>query len=113
MVAHRYCRTQVQTLIERLSELPEHLIVIAGPRQVGKTTLVSDALAALGNRPYRYLAIDRPDALPAIGIGIATTETFTFEEDGRPRNAAWLIEQWKRARAAARESENGYVLVLD
>src|SRR4051794_7996412 len=85
----------------------------SSPRSVRITSLFTKAVGAFGSGQYRFLAIDPLDALSAIGIGIATTETFTFDEVGRTRYAGCLIDQWKRAHEAARESENGYVLVLD
>ena len=47
-------RTQVSTLLDRLEEAPERLIVVTGLRQTGKTTLVRQALGRAG-LPYRYL----------------------------------------------------------
>ena len=47
-------RTQVSTLLDRLEEAPERLIVVTGLRQTGKTTLVRQALDRAG-LPYRYL----------------------------------------------------------
>ena len=35
-----YERKQLATLLERLDETPRTLIFVAGPRQVGKTTLI-------------------------------------------------------------------------
>lgn len=71
-----------------------------------------DALEMLEGKPYRYLPIDRPEESPTIGLSAVESLT-TFEDSGQPRNTAWLVSQWQRARAAARASESGYVLVLD
>jgi predicted AAA+ superfamily ATPase len=38
-------RQQVNTLLTRLEERPERLIVVSGPRQTGKTTIVTQTLA--------------------------------------------------------------------
>ena len=39
-----YERVQVSILLDRLDEAPERLIVVTGPRQTGKITLVRQAL---------------------------------------------------------------------
>ena len=68
-------RPQLPDLLTRLREPRRHIVVLAGPRQVGKTTLVRQALAALPS-PHRYVSAD--DALPP--------------------NLAWLRQQWQVAR---------------
>lgn len=86
-----YERPQSEVLARRLTE-PRRLIqVVAGPRQVGKTTLVRQAAARL-DRPVRFAAADEP-AL---------------------RGSEWLAQQWDAARDAARSSEKpGAVLIVD
>lgn len=106
-----YQRKEVNALLERLSELPRSLIFVAGPRQVGKTTLVRDALAQYERKRYSFIPVDQPDELGAPSY--APTESDTYEQVGRPRDAAWLIRQWQGARAAARKSVDGYILVFD
>jgi uncharacterized protein len=77
---------------------PRHLIqVVAGPRQVGKSTLVQQVVEA-GPLPWHWASADEP-AL---------------------RGSAWLTQQWQAARLAAGEAgssgsapERGAVLVLD
>lgn len=111
MPAKPYQRQKVRTLLNRLSEPPRFLIFVAGPRQVGKTTLVQDALTQYGHSDYHFIPVDRPDP-PSIS-GFATAEDITFEQNAGPRDAAWLVSQWQRARSAARESTNGHILALD
>lgn len=75
----------------RLAEPRRFLQVVAGPRQVGKTTLVHQVLDQQG-RPHVFATADEP-AL---------------------RDVAWLTAQWERARVLAREGEpGGAVLTLD
>lgn len=65
--------------------------VVAGARQVGKTTLVQQVLAEL-ERPNVFVSADEP-AL---------------------RDAAWLVAQWERARLVAKDvGPRGAVLALD
>lgn len=84
-------REQASVLTARLAEPRRFLQVVAGPRQVGKTTLVQQVVAALG-RPELYVTADEP-AL---------------------RDAAWIAAQWERARLLAKDSPTGgAVFALD
>ncbi len=86
-----YERPQAATLAARLREPRRFLQVVAGPRQVGKTTLVEQVVAASA-LPARIASADEP-AL---------------------RGAQWIAQQWDAARLMARESgKRGAVLVLD
>lgn len=111
MPAQPYQRQEVRTLLDRLSEPPRFLIFVAGPRQVGKTTLVHDALSQFNRSDYHFIPVDQPDISRATGFSSA--EDIAYDRDARPRDAAWLVEQWQRARTAARESTDGHILVLD
>ncbi|MEQ1742586.1 MAG: ATP-binding protein [Candidatus Nitrotoga sp.] len=111
MPAQSYQRQEVRTLLDRLSEPPRFLIFVAGPRQVGKTTLVRNALSQFNPSDYHFVPVDQPDISRAPGFSSA--EDIAYDRDARPRDAAWLVEQWQRARTAARESTDGHILVLD
>ena len=84
-----YQRPQGATLAARLEEPRRFLQVVAGPRQVGKSTLVQQVTDAL-KVPVRYASADEPTL----------------------RGADWLNQQWDAARLDARKSP-GAVLVLD
>jgi len=74
-----------------LREPIRHLQVVAGPRQVGKTTLVEQALDEI-ERPHLFVSADEP-AL---------------------RDTAWVAAQWERARLLAADAgRHGAVLALD
>jgi predicted AAA+ superfamily ATPase len=75
-------------LARRLREPRRFIQVVAGPRQVGKTTLVQQVTAGM-DVPVRYASADEPTL----------------------RDAAWIGAQWEAARAAA--SPGGGILVLD
>ena len=83
-------RQQVATLLRRLSEPRERIQVLAGPRQVGKTTVARQALERL-DVPHVYASADGPS----------------------PPDPAWIEAQWDRATLRAREHPDGAVLVLD
>jgi uncharacterized protein len=82
-------RPQTDVLRSRLRERRRFIQVVAGPRQVGKTTLVGQVLDKLAV-PNVFVSADEPS-----------------RTDG-----AWLAAQWDRARIASREAA-GAVLVLD
>lgn len=106
-----YQRKEVRTLLDWLSEPPRFLIFVAGPRQVGKTTLVHDALLQYGRSDYHFVPVDQPD-VPRIP-GFTSAEDVAYDQGASPRDAAWLVRQWQRARTATRESTDGHILVLD
>jgi len=83
-----YRRPVAAELAARLSEPRRFIQVIAGPRQVGKTTLARQVLAS-SDIGYRYASADEPTLR------------------GRP----WLEEQWDAARLLAEQGEA--ILVLD
>ncbi|RKY16217.1 MAG: AAA family ATPase [Planctomycetota bacterium] len=85
-----YLRPQTATLASRLREARRFLQVVAGPRQVGKTTLVRQVLGEL-KTPSLQVTADEPSL----------------------RDAAWLATQWERARALVGESDDGAILAVD
>lgn len=91
-------RNQVQLLRDRLAETPQFITIVAGPRQVGKTTLVRQALEIY---THRFVSVDPSGEAPEVGYG-AGSET-TSELDGAPRDAKWLIRCWQNARHAYKQ----------
>lgn len=83
-------RPQLETLLRRLREPRRFLQVLAGPRQVGKTTIAHNALQTCG-LPNLYASADGPS----------------------PPDAGWIDRQWDTATLAARSAPDGAVLVLD
>jgi predicted AAA+ superfamily ATPase len=79
----------------RLQEPRRFLQVVAGPRQVGKTTLVRHALLALANLPGKAVA---QHSVSADNPGLV--------------GASWLKAQWETARALATQA-GCCILVLD
>ncbi len=106
-------RAQLSTLLSRLREDPTRLIVIAGPRQTGKTTLAQQALNRI-DLPHRYLPVDEPRQtaldLSDVPHSDDSEEAVSVADT---RNADWLIREWERARRDANRSKRGFVLVFD
>ena len=84
-----YKRPQAAILAARLAEPRRFLQVVAGPRQVGKSTLVQHVTDRLGI-PVRYVSADEPTL----------------------RSNDWIGQQWEAARLEA-TGKSGAVLVLD
>jgi predicted AAA+ superfamily ATPase len=77
-------------LLKRLKEKRRFVQVLAGPRQVGKTTVVRQVMKA-ARIPAHYASADEPTL----------------------RDRTWLEQQWDIARLKARERKVGALLVLD
>ena len=106
-----YRRSQVGTLIERLSEPPRWLVAVFGPRQTGKTRAVQQALLSI-ERQSQYVAVD--EATPA-GRAPSSPLTEADEVASLPvmRDGTWLAGVWETSRRRAWRSQDGFVLVLD
>jgi len=86
-----YTRPQAATLARRLAEPRRFIQAVAGPRQVGKTTLVQQVLDA-SKRVARFASADEPTL----------------------RGSGWIAQQWDAARLEAADAgKSGAVLVLD
>lgn len=89
MLDVQFEREHAGLLRARLSEPRRFMQVVAGPRQVGKTTLIRQALATL-DLPSHYASADQPTL----------------------RDRVWIETQWMLARRAA-DADGPAVLVLD
>jgi hypothetical protein len=86
-----FARPHGRDLARRLAGPRRFLQVVAGPRQVGKTTLVRQVLAEL--------------RLPAVQVSA---------DEPSLRGRGWIEQQWEAARLLAKESgRRGAVLSLD
>ena len=81
-------RPQATELARRLREPRRHILVVAGARQVGKTTLVEQVTESI-DLPVRFVSADEPTL----------------------RGAEWIAQQWEAARLSA--TSRGAILVLD
>ncbi len=103
-------RSHVDAIVQRLSEPPQRLIAVFGPRQTGKTTATRQGLQQIGPR-HRYEAIDAPE--PRADHASATSEADYAVFGPIRRDARWLQEVWEQSRHHAWTSPQGFVLVLD
>jgi len=86
-----FVRPQAEELARRLAEPRRWIQVLAGARQVGKTTLASQ-VAERSGLPTRYTSADEPTL----------------------RDSSWLEEQWEAARLLADDAgKGGALLILD
>ncbi len=88
-LSEAFRRPQAAVLAARLVEPRRFMQVVAGPRQVGKTTLVQQVIETL-SMPVRQASADEP--------GLRGTD--------------WIAQQWQAARLAVADND-GAVLVLD
>ena len=112
-----YRRSQAATLLARLREVPRWLIIVTGPRQTGKTTLVRQALEQI-ERPSAHIAVDAPDPATVpftagFRADVASLTTGITLPPADRRDTRWLVRMWEQARVEARTSERGFVLALD
>jgi len=86
-----YRRPIYDQIVERAEEPRRFIQVLAGPRQVGKTTLARQVMDAIGI-PGHVASADAPD----------------------PEDVGWIYTQWQIGRQAARNGGRaGGILVLD
>ena len=86
-----YRRPIYDEILERADEPRRFIQVLAGPRQVGKTTLARQVMDAIGI-PGHFASADAPD----------------------PEDIGWIYTQWQIGRQAARNGGRaGGLLVLD
>lgn len=84
-------RLHAAELAKRLAEPRRFLQIVAGPRQVGKSTLVQQVIGEWSG-PVRYASADEPTL----------------------RGTGWIEQQWEAARLEAAAADTaGAVLVLD
>ena len=90
------------------------MIVVAGPRQIGKTTLVGQAIPASQERA-KYVSADQP--IPEIPDSFSQNGSIStaIPLAGASPTAEWLVNQWTQARVRAKRLPIGesYVLAID
>lgn len=108
-----FFRSQVHTLRDRFQEHPRFITIVAGPRQVGKTTMVRQSLQTCGSH---FVAVDQPTVQS--GFEDIAISTATSDLDVASRDATWLVRSWEVARQAFKTFKEHrphvpFVFVLD
>jgi uncharacterized protein len=98
----KFLRAPTKNLIERLKEPVRRITVVAGPRQVGKTTGVYQALRGRAVGSYVFHAVDAPEPESARPVDFSTHAP-VVTQSGRAglRDADWLTAKWQAARRSA------------
>lgn len=104
-------RQAYPTLLQRLSEPVRLINIVAGPRQVGKSTLVRQVLRLRPPNTYLSLSAD-PASESAVPLPFAEDDLLETAS-GSPRDAEWLERCWKTARARQRALNGNFVLAID
>lgn len=95
-------RLTTQLLTLRLDEPVRRIIVVAGPRQIGKTTAVRQVIQDRDAASYYFLAVDAYETNEKLTSDFSVEATIAHAgKDKTPRDAAWLVEKWQAAREAA------------
>ena len=99
----KYLRPSTNRLIERLKEPVRKIIVVAGPRQIGKTTAVHQALRGRPEESYAFYGVDVPDTGAGDTPADWSVATASIPSPGAlvAHDASWLVEKWQQARRAA------------
>lgn len=90
-----YKRPQEQKLKQRLSENVRFINILAGPRQVGKTTLIRDLIAQNSAQGY-YVSVDE-ESDNTWTEATAGIQSSTLSPPQK-RDAEWLRYHWQEAR---------------
>jgi len=83
-------RMLVKQLKDRMKENRRFMQVIAGPRQTGKTTAISQVLESLG-KPHHIVSADDPVVV----------------------SLEWIRNEWEKARLLEKQGKNDVILVID
>ncbi len=99
----KYCRQTTHELFARLQEPVRRLVVLAGPRQIGKTTAIQQVLGDRASDSYVFHPVDK--------VGASHGDSFLYNPESAfvestyysspIKNAAWLVDTWQQARYAA------------
>ena len=96
----KYTRPQEALLKARLKEEVCFLNLLAGPRQVGKTTIIRDIVPANSKHGY-YISVDEDPNVSDQGYG-SSSQSGSISAPQK-KDSAWLSFHWQKARNHAAE----------
>ncbi|MCP5420139.1 MAG: ATP-binding protein [Gammaproteobacteria bacterium] len=85
------------------------MVVVTGPRQIGKSTLVRQVLMERSPSTFRFISTDQPQSELASPFALSipdTTAVSTQAIPGAQPTTEWLVRQWQQARIQAERLEN-------
>jgi uncharacterized protein len=98
--SNSFRRAAAALLTSRLAEAPLRLQILAGPRQVGKSTLVGQVLVERPGTSFLSIAADNQGTDPGWMWEEPLTAAPVMPSNAL-RDAAWLKQQWQRAERLA------------
>jgi len=111
-----YQRQQAATLQERLDEPVRWIHIVAGPRRVGKTTLVRYVLNELPPQRSLYVSAEQTEGMEYAPSLVPSSDAIVqtvYSATGSKADAAWLIRQWQEARLLASRLDVPFIFAID
>ena len=113
----KYQRLFTKTLQSRLNESVSKIILLAGPRQVGKTTGVNQILERRKPESKKFYAADNPvmshETSTQHLIASFQTASSILKSNAPAKTKEWLVEIWKHGRNAATLWYQSHSISLD
>jgi uncharacterized protein len=96
----QFRRQTANTLEKRLLESPKRILIVAGPRQVGKSFLVRQVLNQRPSPSFLSVAADQTNPTPNFPdkVDFPLIEYATLDKDGE-----WIAQQWREAKARSEQ----------
>ena len=95
---YKYQRPIVAVIARRVAEPSPQLLIISGPRQVGKTSAILQVVEKISQSGWHFNAADKPTEANPFEL-----RTVRQAEEKAPAlfTSLWLVEQWRAARRRA------------
>ncbi|MDO9434319.1 ATP-binding protein [Hydrogenophaga sp.] len=99
----KYWRPVTLEVMARLHEPVRRIVVVAGPRQIGKTTAIHQVLRERSGSSCAFYASDAPEPADERGVDYGSVERVTGLATGAAshHDRSWVTEKWHLARRAA------------
>jgi predicted AAA+ superfamily ATPase len=99
----KYTRPVAFRVEERLRAPVRRIVVVVGPRQIGKTTAIHQVLSERPSQSYAFYAADAFESEKGQGgyYGDEESSSSLVKAPISPNDAQWLAQKWQVARQAA------------